>query len=175
MARVGRNDPCPCGSGKKYKNCCLKKDRARRIRDSAWRREEQVTLDKLITFAQRPALSTQLVAAFNLFWNGSYGVEGWNALDRDEIGRFLDWYVHDYRLERSRERIVDLFMEEMGIDRSVTNVNGGAIAFGHPLGATGAMLLGTMVDELERRDLNTALVTLCVGAGMGTSTIIERV
>jgi acetyl-CoA C-acetyltransferase len=68
-----------------------------------------------------------------------------------------------------------LFMEEMGIDHSVTNVNGGAIAFGHPLGATGAMLLGTMVDELERRDLSTALITLCVGAGMGTSTIIERV
>ena len=68
-----------------------------------------------------------------------------------------------------------LFMDEMGIDRSVTNVNGGAIAFGHPLGATGAMLLGTMLDELERRDLNTALITLCVGAGMGTSTIIERV
>ena len=68
-----------------------------------------------------------------------------------------------------------LFMEEMGIDHSVTNVNGGAIAFGHPLGATGAMLLGTMLDELERRDLGTALVTLCVGAGMGTSTIIERV
>ena len=65
-----------------------------------------------------------------------------------------------------------LFMEEMGIDHSVTNVNGGAIAFGHPLGATGAMLLGTMLDELERRDLNTALITLCVGAGMGTSTII---
>jgi len=68
-----------------------------------------------------------------------------------------------------------LFMEEMGIDHARTNVNGGAIAFGHPLGATGAMLLGTALDELERRDLNTALVTLCVGAGMGTSTIIERV
>jgi len=68
-----------------------------------------------------------------------------------------------------------LFMEEMGIDHSVTNVNGGAIAFGHPLGATGAMLVGTMLDELERRDLNTALITLCVGAGMGTTTIIERV
>ncbi len=68
-----------------------------------------------------------------------------------------------------------LFMEEMGIDHSATNVNGGAIAFGHPLGATGAMLLGTMLDELERQDLNTALITLCVGAGMGTSTIIERV
>ena len=68
-----------------------------------------------------------------------------------------------------------LFMEEMGIDHDVTNVNGGAIAMGHPLGATGGMLVGTMLDELERRDLNTALVTLCVGAGMGTTTIIERV
>ncbi len=68
-----------------------------------------------------------------------------------------------------------LFMEEMGIDHTVTNVNGGAIAFGHPLGATGAMLLGTVLDELERRQLSTGLITLCVGAGMGTATIIERV
>jgi hypothetical protein len=114
VARLGRNDPCPCGSGKKYKNCCLKKDRAKRIRESAWRREEQVTLDKLIIFAQRPALSAQLVVAFNMFWNGNYGIEGWNALDRDEIGRFLDWYVQDYRLEQSRKRVIDLFIEEMG-------------------------------------------------------------
>jgi len=114
VARVGRNDPCPCGSGKKYKNCCLNKDRAQRIRASAWQREEQVILDKLIAFAQRPALRAQLAVAFNLFWNGNYGVEGWNALDRVEIGRFLDWYVHDYRLEQSRERIIDLFVEEMG-------------------------------------------------------------
>ena len=62
---------------------------------------------------------------------------------------------------------------ELGSDQ--VNVNGGAIAMGHPLGATGAMILGTVLDELERRDLNTALVTLCIGAGMGTATIIERV
>ena len=55
------------------------------------------------------------------------------------------------------------------------NVNGGAIALGHPLGATGAMLLGTALDELERRGKATALITLCVGAGMGIATIIERV
>ena len=55
------------------------------------------------------------------------------------------------------------------------NVNGGAIAMGHPLGATGAMLLGTLVDELERRDLRRGLATLCVGGGMGIATIIERV
>ena len=63
----------------------------------------------------------------------------------------------------------------MKINEDVVNVNGGAIAMGHPLGATGAMLLGTLLDELERRELCTGLITLCVGAGMGTATIIERV
>jgi acetyl-CoA C-acetyltransferase len=65
--------------------------------------------------------------------------------------------------------------EELKFDMDLVNVNGGAIAMGHPLGATGAMLLGTALDELERRNLSTAMVTLCVGAGMGIATIIERV
>jgi len=64
---------------------------------------------------------------------------------------------------------------DLGVELERVNVNGGAIALGHPLGATGAMLLGTVLDELERRDLNTGLVTLCVGGGMGIATIIERV
>jgi len=55
------------------------------------------------------------------------------------------------------------------------NVNGGAIAMGHPLGATGAMLLGTLLDELERRSLKRGLITLCVGGGMGIATVVERV
>ena len=54
------------------------------------------------------------------------------------------------------------------------NVNGGAIALGHPLGATGCILMGTLIDELERRDLETGLVTLCIGGGMGIATVIER-
>ncbi len=66
-------------------------------------------------------------------------------------------------------------MRDLGIDHDRTNVNGGAIAMGHPLGATGAMILGTLVDELERRDLSTGLATLCVGGGMGIATIVERV
>jgi acetyl-CoA C-acetyltransferase len=66
-------------------------------------------------------------------------------------------------------------MQAFDIPHDRINVNGGAIAMGHPLGATGAMILGTVLDELERRDLNTALVTLCIGAGMGTATIVERV
>ncbi|MBC3189903.1 acetyl-CoA C-acetyltransferase [Pseudonocardia sp. C8] len=67
------------------------------------------------------------------------------------------------------------YMRDMGISHEQTNVNGGAIAMGHPLGATGAMILGTLVDELERRDLRRGLATLCVGGGMGIATIVERV
>jgi acetyl-CoA C-acetyltransferase len=71
--------------------------------------------------------------------------------------------------------VVLRFLQYFELDRSRVNVNGGAIAMGHPLGATGAMLLGTALDELERTGKSTALITLCIGAGMGTATIIERV
>jgi len=71
--------------------------------------------------------------------------------------------------------VVLRYLQAFDLDPAKVNVNGGAIAMGHPLGATGAMILGTVIDELERRNLNTALVTLCIGAGMGTATIIERV
>jgi acetyl-CoA C-acetyltransferase len=67
------------------------------------------------------------------------------------------------------------FMREMNVAHEKVNVNGGAIAMGHPLGATGAMLVGTLLDELERRNLKRGLVTLCVGGGMGIATIVERV
>jgi acetyl-CoA C-acetyltransferase len=93
-------------------------------------------------------------------------------------------------LERARMAVADIdvfevneafasvpvaYIKSLGVDPEKINVNGGAIALGHPLGATGAMILGTVLDELERRDLSTALVTLCIGGGMGTATIIERV
>ena len=61
------------------------------------------------------------------------------------------------------------------MNHDTVNVNGGAIALGHPLGATGAMLIGTVLDELERRDKTTGLVTMCIGGGMGTATILERI
>lgn len=67
------------------------------------------------------------------------------------------------------------YMRDLDIDHDITNVNGGAIAMGHPLGATGAMLVGVMLDELERRDLRRGMLSLCVGGGMGISTVIERV
>jgi acetyl-CoA C-acetyltransferase len=71
--------------------------------------------------------------------------------------------------------VVLRYLQAFDLDPAKVNVNGGAIAMGHPLGATGAMILGTLLDELERQDLTTGLVTLCIGAGMGTATIIERV
>ncbi|MEU7645243.1 acetyl-CoA C-acetyltransferase [Streptomyces huasconensis] len=70
--------------------------------------------------------------------------------------------------------VVLRFVKDMGLSLDKVNVNGGAIALGHPLGATGAMILGTLVDELERRDLRYGLATLCVGGGMGIATIVER-
>jgi acetyl-CoA C-acetyltransferase len=80
-----------------------------------------------------------------------------------------------FELNGAFASVVLRFMKKLGIPHDKINVNGGAIAMGHPLGATGAMILGTALDELERRGKRTALVTLCVGAGMGTATIIERV
>ncbi|HLF32543.1 MAG TPA: acetyl-CoA C-acetyltransferase [Xanthomonadales bacterium] len=80
-----------------------------------------------------------------------------------------------FELNEAFAAVVLRYMQQLNIPYDRINVNGGAIAMGHPLGATGAMILGTVLDELERRDLGTALVTLCIGAGMGTATIIERV
>ena len=89
------------------------------------------------------------------------------GMTRDDIDLF--------ELNEAFASVVLRYMQAFEIDHAKINVNGGAIALGHPLGATGAMILGTVLDELERRDLNTALVTLCIGAGMGTATIIERI
>lgn len=80
-----------------------------------------------------------------------------------------------FELNEAFASVVMLFMKKLDIPHDKINVNGGAIAMGHPLGATGTMILGTVLDELERRDLNTALINLCIGGGMGTATIIERV
>jgi acetyl-CoA C-acetyltransferase len=80
-----------------------------------------------------------------------------------------------WELNEAFASVVLLYMKLLDIPHDKINVNGGAIAMGHPLGATGAIVLGTLLDEMERRDLSTGLVTLCIGAGMGTATIIERV
>jgi acetyl-CoA C-acetyltransferase len=80
-----------------------------------------------------------------------------------------------FEINEAFAAVVLRYQQALDLDPANVNVAGGAIAMGHPLGTTGAMILGTVLDELERRDLKTALVTLCIGAGMGTATIIERV
>ena len=79
-----------------------------------------------------------------------------------------------FEINEAFAAVVLKYVRDLGLDPEKVNVNGGAIALGHPLGATGAMLLGTVLDELERRDLRRGLVTLCIGGGMGVATIIER-
>jgi acetyl-CoA C-acetyltransferase len=80
-----------------------------------------------------------------------------------------------FEINEAFAAVVMRYMRELELDPARVNVNGGAIAMGHPLGATGAIILGTVLDELERRGLGTALITLCAGNGLGTATIIERV
>ena len=80
-----------------------------------------------------------------------------------------------FEINEAFASVVLRYVKDLDLDPEKVNVNGGAIALGHPLGATGAMLVGTVVDELERRDARRALVTLCIGGGMGVATIIERV
>ena len=80
-----------------------------------------------------------------------------------------------FELNEAFAAVVLRYMQAFDVAHDQINVNGGAIAMGHPLGATGAMILGTALDELERTGKSTALITLCIGAGMGTATIIERV
>jgi acetyl-CoA C-acetyltransferase len=79
-----------------------------------------------------------------------------------------------FEMNEAFAAVVMRFMRDLDLSPEIVNVNGGAIAMGHPLGATGAMLLGTLIDELERRDQRYGLATLCVGGGMGVATIVER-
>jgi acetyl-CoA C-acetyltransferase len=79
-----------------------------------------------------------------------------------------------FEMNEAFAAVVMRFMQDLDLPPDKVNVNGGAIAMGHPLGATGAMMLGTLIDELERRDLRRGLAALCVGGGMGVATVVER-
>jgi acetyl-CoA C-acetyltransferase len=92
-----------------------------------------------------------------------------------DLARMTTADVDLFELNEAFAAVVLRYQQLMDISPDKVNVNGGAIAMGHPIGATGAMILGVALDELERRDLNTALVTLCAGGGIGIATIIERV
>ncbi|MEE4218673.1 MAG: acetyl-CoA C-acetyltransferase [Xanthomonadales bacterium] len=92
-----------------------------------------------------------------------------------DLGGMTPSDIDLWELNEAFASVVLHYMDVLNVAHDIINVNGGAIAMGHPLGATGAMVLGTLLDEMERRDLATGLVSLCIGAGMGTATVIERV
>jgi len=92
----------------------------------------------------------------------------------DKAGMTFD-DIDLFEVNEAFAAVVLKFLRDTGVDWGKVNVNGGAMALGHPIGATGAMLIGTLLDELERRDLTTGLVTMCTGGGMGTATVIERI
>jgi len=92
----------------------------------------------------------------------------------DKAGMTFD-DIDLFEVNEAFAAVVLKFLHDTGVDWGKVNVNGGAMALGHPIGATGGMLIGTLLDELERRDLSTGLVTMCTGGGMGTATIIERI
>ena len=83
--------------------------------------------------------------------------------------------IEMYEVNEAFAVVTMAFNKEHGLSEEIVNVNGGAMALGHPIGATGGMLIGTRLDELERQDKSTGLVTMCTGGGMGSATIIERV
>ena len=133
------------------------------------------------TYRQGQALGlkprAKVIAAANVSVDPTIMLTGPAPAARKALGQ-AGMEVSDIDLWECNEAfaaVVLKFQREMGLSDSVVNVNGGAIALGHPLGATGAMLLGTLIDELERQDKQTGCVTLCVGGGMGVATIIERV
>jgi hypothetical protein len=114
MPKTGRNDPCPCGSGRKYKQCCLPKVQATQVRALSRRRDEELLWARLLAYAQRPTFSVDVQSAFGLFWNGDYDLSAADALSREMLMPFLEWYIQDYRTSKDRQRIIDLFAAEEG-------------------------------------------------------------
>ena len=114
MPKIGRNDPCPCGSGRKYKQCCLPKVQATQVRAISRRRDEELLWARLLAYAQRPTFAVDTRSAFALFWNRDYDPSAVEALSRELLLPCMEWYVQDYRTSKDRQRIIDLFAAEEG-------------------------------------------------------------
>jgi len=116
MPKVRRNDPCPCGSGKKYKNCCMRQDRIRASRDLGFDREDAFLLNNLYTFAQQPRFARDLSEAFALYWGGVYDLREISQIDAQDMRRTLEWFIHDYRTSVDGRHIIDIFLETQAHD-----------------------------------------------------------
>lgn len=114
MSKVRRNAPCPCGSGRKYKQCCQPKEQTAQVRRLSRRRDDELLWVQMLAFAQRPAHAVDLQPAFSRFWNGDLDLDTMQLLEREQLDAFLDWYLHDYRTAKERERLATLFAAEEG-------------------------------------------------------------
>jgi len=110
MAKVGRNDPCPCGSGRKYKNCCMRQDQATESRELGLSPGDAFLLSKLYEYAQR-RFASDLVEAFALYWGGIYNLGGTSEVDTQDMRRTLGWFVHDYHTSADGRYVIDMFIE----------------------------------------------------------------
>jgi hypothetical protein len=118
-AKVKRNDPCPCGSGKKYKRCCMARDKAEQAERVAWERAAQDMRTALIGFAKEEAFVKDLAIGLGLFWQDRYTVQTVSMMSVDESLRFFDWFAHDYRLQaqddasRNGRRLITVYRAEV--------------------------------------------------------------
>jgi hypothetical protein len=111
--KIKRNDPCPCGSGKKYKNCCMARDKAAQAERVAWERAAQDMRLALIGFAKEKQFIQDLAAALGLFWQDRYTPETIHLMNVDESLRFFDWFAHDYTLAQENIRLVEQYRRQV--------------------------------------------------------------
>ncbi len=112
MPKVGRNDPCPCGSGRKYKNCCMRKDRISESRELNLDSMEGFLLDALTGYAQSPRFTNDVNEALSFYWGGHYALQRDLVMEHEEdLRRALEWIIHDYHTSTRNRYIIDLFIE----------------------------------------------------------------
>jgi hypothetical protein len=132
VTKTGRNDPCPCGSGKKYKHCCLKKEAEGKSEAIGRERSWDTMMDKLLDFSREVRFQQELQSAFDLFWNRSYTIDQVDSLEPTQIMSFLDWYVHDHHTAADGRRMAEIFLDERGSalssqERELLEVEGHAL------------------------------------------------
>jgi hypothetical protein len=110
--QAARNDPCPCGSGKKYKNCCMLQDRIKASRDLSLSEAEGYLLNALYTYAQVDRFQYESSESFALYWGGRFDLNNIDDLDAEDMRRTMEWYVHDYHTRSEGRHIIDLFAAE---------------------------------------------------------------
>jgi hypothetical protein len=116
MLKANRNAPCPCGSGKKYKSCCMRRDQIATSREASLNVSDAALLSALYEFAQQPRYQGEIAHAIEVYWGGRFDLREITADDADDMRRTLEWFVHDWRVGEDRRHLIDLFIESEAKD-----------------------------------------------------------